>query len=453
MSSLLVRNGRLWSEQGSRNADILIEDGVIRAVDDRIAVGAGATEIDASGLDVLPGLIDFHVHVADHIGRFDLADDFASGSKAAVLTGITTLLSFATQRDLPSLEAALDAFAGRAQGQSHCDYSFHLTPKNFAEADWQEVAMLARRGLRTLKLYTTYKDAGLYVSFAQIESIFRRAAALDLTVLIHCEDEAVLDEAATAVHDLNNAEAHARLRPASAETRAIEQILTAARATRCRIHIVHVSTPEGARLIAHARPVTDVTFETCPQYLFLNESQLTGPTGHRFICAPPLRPEQSREELARIFQQGEIDFLASDHCPFTKAAKDDFGDDIRRVPNGLPGVGALVPLAHEMLVARGGLSLAALVRHLAVNPARRAGIFPKKGIIQAGADADLVLITRAAGRPIHSTLSDCYETYPGTTTPLDFRYVLVRGNLVVADNQIVATAPVGRALFAQAQNS
>ena len=445
---LLVRGGTVWDERGGRRADVLVEGGRIAAVG-RLAGEAGdAAVVDAGGLDVLPGLVDVHVHVADRIGRFELADDFASGSEIAVTSGITTFFTFATQRPGETMTGAVRRVLERAEGQLHCDAGLHLTPTQWPW-DWAEIERLVAAGFRTFKLYTTYRDAGLYSEWARIEEVMRRLAPLGARLLLHAEDDGTLAAIDPAGVDLRDPHAHTQLRPERVEVAAIRRAVDLAERTGCPLHVVHVSTADGAALVAAARGRAAVTCETCPQYLLLSDDALRGPDGHRHLCTPPLRAEATRARHEALAAAGAFDLLATDHCAFRRADKDDWdGTDFRAAPNGLPGLGALVPLAFELLVTRHGRPLSELVRVLAANPARLLGHFPRKGAIVPGADADLVVLDpRSQSRPVRSTLADAHDPWSARTTTLALRHVLLRGTPVVTDGaRRPGVGPLGRPL-------
>ena len=388
--------------------------------------------IDAGGLPVVPGFIDFHVHADDEIGRFTLADDFASASQVAIANGITTIVSFATQRAGEALADTASRYLAKV-GRSRCDVAFHLTPTG-DDWDWAALARLTGRGFRTIKLYTTYRQAGLYTSWERLAGLMPRLGELGLRLLLHCEDDAVMAAVDLGRVDLCDPFSHTLLRPPGAEIAAIERALALARETGCPLHIVHVSTPSGASAIAAARHHHEVSGETGPQYLLLSDQSLRQPGGHRLLCSPPLRPEADRARLEALTAAGALDLLATDHCPFNRADKDRFNGDYRAVPNGIPGLGALVPLMHELLVGRHGWPLGELVRRLSTNPARLAGLGPRKGVIHEGADADLVVLDPSGPeRSVRSTLADAHDPWSDRTTRLICRHVFLRGVEVVRD--------------------
>jgi len=257
-------------------------------------------------------------------------------------------------------------------------------------------------------------------------------------LLVHCEDDATLAAADASRIDPADARGHAVLRPERAEVVAIEKVLEVAGRTGCEVHVVHVSTVDGVTAIGEARRWCVVSCETAPHYLLLDDSALAGDGGHRFLCTPPLRTAATRAELEAAAATGAFDLFATDHCSFTREDKDRHRDDFREVPKGLAGLGALVPLMHEVLVKRQGLPLTELSTRLAANPAKVLGLYPRKGTIAVGSDADLVVLDPAGPeRPVVSSLAQCHETYPGRTTTLDVRHVLLRGRPVVRDNGLM----------------
>jgi dihydropyrimidinase len=393
-------------------------------------------------------MIDLHVHIDDRIGECDLADTWPTASEVAVRSGITTLAGFVTQQAGESLSRAVERCEARARGRSHCDHTFHLTPTAWPW-DWREVEALIGRGFVTFKLYTTYRDAGLYTDYERLGEVMARLAALGARVLVHCEDDETLASAAAVPGiDPRDARGHGRLRPERAEVVAIARVLALAERAGCQVHVVHVSTVGGSAAIADGRRICRVSCETAPHFLLLDDSALAGEAGHRFLCTPPLRAAATRVEMEAAAAGGEFDLFATDHCAFTRADKDRHRGDFRSVPKGLAGIGALVPLTFELFVRRHGLPLAEIPLRLAANPARLLGLFPRKGTIAVGSDADLVVLDPdGPDRPVASSLADCYETYPGRSTTLDVRHVFVRGRRVVTERMLVgAGQPGGRCL-------
>ena len=432
----LVRNGRVASEGLVETTDLLLEDGRVSAVGRR-GLGPADRVVDATGCFVLPGLVDFHVHVGDRIGRFELADDYESGTRAAVKNGVTTLCAFVTQGPDESLGDALRRARSRADGRCHGDVAWHLTPTRFERADREEMESLAGAGYRTFKLYTTYRGAGLFSDQARLEELFRLLGPLGVRFLLHCEDDALLASVDASALDLARPSSHARLRPEAAEVASVEALLALAERHAVPLHVVHVSTVAAAERIRDARERQDVTCETCPQYLWLDEGWLDRPDGHRWLCSPPLRGERARfRELAR---EGAFDLLATDHCAFRKVDKDDWDRaDVRTAANGLPGVGALLHLAWRLWGDDPDRAAREVSLRLSKNPAARLGLDGRKGALRPGLDADVVVLDpNGPERPVRGTESDAWEAFPGFESPLALRHVLVHGEPVVADGELV----------------
>jgi len=439
----LITNGRLVLDERIEPGDILVEDGRI------VAVGASLGEvadrvIDAVGCYVLPGFIDFHVHLDDQIGAFYLADTYASGSRVAIQNGITTLCSFVTQGPQETLFQALNKARCKAEGTTHADLLWHLTPTRFEAADWVEMETLAASGYRTFKFYTTYKAAGIFADQAQLDEVFQRLGPLGVRFLVHCEDDDVMASVDAERLDLGKAHTHGRLRPGMAELRAVEGLLDQARYRKVPLHVVHVSTVAAAEALSNAKGTVDVTCETCPQYLWLDDTWLAREDGHRWLCSPPLRGD--RERFRALAMKGSFDFLATDHCAFRRADKDAWDHrDVRTAANGIGGLGALPHLAWRLWEGDPEMAAQQLAHRLSRNPARRAGIDDRKGSIRIGMDADLVVLDpNGPEQPLVSSLAEVHETYPGFTSKLLFRHVLLRGESVVADGKLlVPESPLG----------
>lgn len=440
MSNILVHGGRLVAACGLGEADVRIVDGRVAEIG-ALTPREGERAISAAGCLVLPGLVDLHVHLDDEVNGVAIADGFASGTEAAVRGGVTTVCSFVTQRPGKGLGESVARMVERAAGACHGDVALHLTPTG-ESWDWGTLADLTAAGLATVKLYTTYRSAGLFTADDRLELAMGRLARLGLGLLVHCEDEDELAAAAAAAVEPGDARGHGRLRPPLAEIRAVDRVVSAAARTGCRTHIVHVSTPEAAERVATARTAgAAVSCETGPQYLMLDDRALAPPDGHRLLCTPPLRSPAIRGALLRALLAGDIDLLATDHCPFTRADKDAHAEDFRRVPTGLPGVGALLDLAWELLVVDHHRSPSEVVRLCATMPARVAGLAPHKGALEPGADGDLVILDPdGPERPLTPTLADVWSPWQGRTTRLALRHVLLRGEEVVRDGELVEPA-------------
>lgn len=441
----LLRNGRLVLGDRVVWGGVLIDGERILAAGPEVD-GEAERSFDLKGRYLLPGLLDLHVHLDDRIGRFDLADSYRSGSEVAIRSGITTLCSFVTQGPSDTLGAAIECTLAKARGESHCDLHWHLTPTSFAPADLMALDSLLERGWRTFKLYTTYRNAGIFTDYGRIADLFRRLGPKGAHFLVHCEDDAALRGAFLPDAERSRALAHARIRPPMAEVEAVQKLLALAAEHEANLHVVHVSTDAAAEAIVRARAHGKVSCETCPQYLWLDEGWLEREHGHRWICSPPLR--KRREDFRALARDGAFDVFATDHCAFRRRDKDDWdGNDVRTVANGLPGLGALVPLVWRLFEDDPDRAAVELAKRVAENPARIAGLWPRKGLIRPGSDADLaVLDPDGPEHPIRCSLADVHEPYAGFRTRLAVPLVLRRGTVVVEEGFLLEEEPGGLAL-------
>jgi dihydropyrimidinase len=432
-----IRNGLVCLDDRIQQADVLVRDGRIVAITDPATAEAG-DYIDATGAFVLPGMIDVHTHIDDRIGSYQLADDYRSGTRVAVENGITTIATFVTETTDKSLTAAVDVALQKASGNCYADHWWHLTPIRFDLDGWDAIEVLMRKGFRLFKFYTTYRQAGLLSSYDHLEWIFEKLAGRDVQFLIHCEDDDILAAVHVPREEWAHPAAHARSRPPQAEMVAVREVLRRAERHQAAVHIVHVSTPGALELIEDARPAVRVTCETCPQYLFLDESWLRREDGHRWICSPPLRSSQMRMAMEAAACHGGVDLFATDHCAFSRSDKDGHRTSVREVPNGIAGIGALPHLAFRLLAAHCSEPMLEMAKRLSTNPAKLLGAYPRKGALQPGADADLVVMrVGQTEHPVRSSLSDVHETYAGMTSGLEIEHVLLRGAKTVLNGCVL----------------
>jgi dihydropyrimidinase len=434
----VIFGARVVNHNGVQEADILIEDGTISAVEPYINAPADH-RIDASGCVAFPGFIDMHVHVDAHIGGFQLADDYASAGKVALCSGITTFFSFVTPAPGESLSAALSQARSRAAQQAWCNIGMHCSPLNWQEASCAETDALVAAGQRSFKFYTTYREAGLMSSYAQIEAFAQRYARKNIVILVHCEDDAILHSHA---RKWQTTAQYAALRNAEAEITAIEHIIEICRKTGCPMHVVHVSTAEGARRIRDARQHCPISCETAPHYLTITDQVFHNPHAINYLCTPPIRDEANRVELAELLHHNAFDALATDHCPFWMQDKDQ--PNLDAVPKGLCGIDWLVPLAFQQASREGQIDLPLVCRVLSHGPARVLNL-PTKGSIAPGFDADIALmrIDQPYSLPSRPGLFNPYTSF---TSPVHTEAVWQAGVQVVQKGQLCAPTPQGALL-------
>lgn len=365
------------------------------------------------------------------------------------MNGITTIGSFITQQKNGSLKQAVNKAKRKASGNCYCDYFWHLTPTVFNEKGWKEIIAQVNEGFKTIKLYTTYRQAGIYSSYRDIERIFKKLKRYEITFLIHCEDDEYINKTSKNGFDYTDTFSYTKLRSEKAESIAVKKIIETAKRTGSRIHIVHVTSRAGINLINENRNKVNITCETAPHYLFLNNEKLKGKEGYKWFCTPPLRNEFTRKRLYNLALKGYFDIYATDHCAFSRNDKNSRYRDIRRIPSGVAGLGALSHLIYKLHSNRGNKGIIDFARHLSTNPAKIFGLYPQKGVIKIGSDADLAIINpKDKRRMIKSSLSDTYETYKGYVTNLEFKYVILRGNIIVLNNQILKNKkPEGKHLW------
>ncbi len=436
--SILIRNAKLCLPEGIRQGDLLIEDGRISHIGTISPTeNRSGMEIDAEGQYVLPGFIDMHIHVDDAINGVPLADSYESASRLAIQNGITTIYSFITQGKNEAMQAAVGRAVQKAQGCSYTDIGWHLTPLQWDAPSMAYLETLILRGFKTFKFYTTYKEGGLYLDYKKIEKLAGRLKQNDVRILVHCEDEHILERRQSRNFNFNDPESHAEMRPPEAEFEAIRRIIYIAARTGARFHIVHVSTTEGLELIEKEGRSYGVTCETAPHYFLLDRHKLSCKSGHYYLCTPPLREPSNRHQMMAYAKDARFDCFATDHCAFSLEEKERCKHDLRYVPKGIAGLGALAPSVFELYRTKGDSGMIMLLKTLCENPAKINGIFPRKGALKAGSDGDVVILKEGVfERSFRSTLSDSFEPYPNFKTRLHIAHVIKNGVPMVQNNQL-----------------
>ena len=448
---LVIANGTVATAADVFKADIGIADGRIAQIGGTME-GAGR-RIDASGRYVLPGGIDSHVHIAQASGPgIVMADDFDSATRAAAFGGNTTVMPFCLQERGTSLAAAFRDYRALADGASHTDLGFHLivtdpTPQVLG----QELPALIAEGHRSVKVFMTYEamrmdDAGILATM----DVARRHGA---KVMVHCENEdviAFLSERAAEAGDVAP-RAHATTRPVAAEREATHRALTLAEVVDVPIVIVHVSNGAAIDEIARARARgLDITAETCPQYLVLQADDLSRDNweGAKYVCSPPPRDAIEQENCWRGLRSGLFDLFSSDHCPFryddVHGKRNPAGlRSFRHIPNGIPGIETRLPILFSEGVMKGRIDLPRFVALTATNHAKTYGMYPRKGTIAIGADADIAIWNPEIRKTIrHADLHDAadYTPYEGMEVTGWPETVILRGTPVIEDGRLVAKA-------------
>ncbi|WP_322896356.1 dihydropyrimidinase [Yoonia sp. 67] len=453
---LIIAGGTVATAADTFSCDIGVKDGRIVALGHDL--GPASRVIDATGHFVLPGGIDSHVHIAQPSGPgVTMADDFASGTKSAMFGGNTTIMPFCLQEKGQTLRAALEAYHAKAEGQCLTDISFHLIVTDPTPALLgQELPALIADGYKSIKVFMTYE--AMRLNDAQILATMDAARQGGAVVMVHAENEDVI-RYLTDQHERTGRTApqgHASSRPVAAEREATHRAMSLAEVVDVPVVIVHVSNGATIDEIARAkRRGQPVTAETCPQYLMLTADDLdsTGWEGAKFVCSPPPRDRAEQDACWKGLQTGVFDLFSSDHCPFrfddTEGKKKPGGESsFRHIPNGIPGVETRLPILFSEGVMKGRIDINRFVALTATNHAKTYGLYPRKGTIAIGSDADLAIWDPETHRTIrHAAMHDgCdYTPYEGLEVKGWPVTVILRGQVMVENDH--STAEVGRGRY------
>ena len=447
---LLITNGFLVTEQEVTRADIGVRDGRIASIARSLLASRADRVIDASGMLVMPGCIDAHVHFQLRINGDVTADDFSSGTRAAACGGVTTILDYTSQAPGQSLTASVEARRAQADPQVCIDYGLHVSVMHWSSTVCGEMATLVEQGLPSFKFFTIYEERGWRADARILGEALSAAAKLGATICLHAEDHQLIEELrrqyAPQAHKYG-AYTHALTRPCRVELNAVKEALQVQRRTGGRLYFVHLSTGEALDAIGSARRQGQrVIAETCPQYLTLTDEVLRGPNGYLYATCPQVKHPHDVDRLWRGVLEGEVDVIATDHCAWTSQQKSSWQGDYTRLLFGLPGVETLLPLLHHEGVNRRGLTYPGLVRLLAANPARIHGLYPRKGVLREGSDADMVIFDhkrRLTIRADRLCTSLDWSPYEGVTVTGWPHITILRGTVVARDGTFTGKPGAG----------
>jgi len=389
--ALLIQGGTVVTPEARFEADILTQGETIQAVGYNLPAPEDAEVINATGMLVLPGIIDAHAHIKLDTGIYSTPDDWFTESRGAALAGITTVVDFATQFKGQTFQEALRNRLEEAR-PSAIDYAFHMMVTDLPPGREDELGALTELGIQSIKLYTTYRP-NYYADDATLFRLLGTATRYGLISLVHCENDAMVTAQTQALINAGKISwrYHGAARPALAEQEAAARVLFLAEAAGAPVVIAHNSTAHTSALVAEARDNGQIAFcETAPQYLLLDNSVYQGSEPWRYILQPPLRDPEEKEKLWMLVSDGLVDMIITDHCDYTKEQKL-AANDFTKTPGGLPGLGTLLPLMATYGVDDGWISWQDLVRLLAANPAQIYNLWPRKGALLPGSDADIIL--------------------------------------------------------------
>ena len=450
MAKTIVKNGMVVAPGETYRADILIEDGVVREI------GTGlfdpeAEVIDAVGKYVIPGGVDVHTHMDLQAGKSRAVDDFYDGTVAAACGGTTTIvdhMAFGPQGC--DLHHQLNEYHRLADGKAVIDYGFHGVAQHVNREILAELEDMVRDGVPSVKVYLTYD---FKLNDAEAFQILKRMKELGGVTAFHCENHDIVEYYRRTYRENGDTEPiyHAKSRPNLAEAEAVARVLNLARlAGDAPVYIVHLSCKESLEAVrdARAKGQKNIFVETCPQYLTLTEERYEGADGLKYIMSPPLRTEEDCARLWEGLAQGDIQVVATDHCPFNFNKEKQLGkDDCTLCPNGAPGVEERLPLLFSEGVMGGRISVNRLVETLCTNPARIYGLYPQKGILLPGSDADLVIIDPKAEYVItHDRMHGAvdYTAYEGVKVKGAVELVMQRGSVVARGTAFTGERGAGR---------
>ncbi len=422
-------------------ADVLIEGSTIVGIARTIPTNGHAT-IDAAGCYVFPGFIDPHTHLDMPFGGTTTIDDFASGTAAAALGGTTTIVDFALHQKGDSLANALKTWHAKADGKAVIDYAFHLTVADGRPETLEEIPqMIEREGVNSFKVFMAYKHV-LQVDDETIFRVLKAAARFGGLVQVHAENGDVIEVTVKdALAEGNTApKYHALTRPVELEGEATSRAIRLAEVAGAPLYVVHVSSAMAADAISDGRKRgLPIYGETCPQYLVCDVSDYDRPgfAGANYVMSPPLREKRDQAVLLAKLKNGELHTFGSDHCSFNNCGQKELGrDDFSKIPNGAPTIEDRVSILYEHGVRKGVIGLNAFVALASTNPAKLFGLFPRKGTIAVGSDADMVVwdpsTTRTISASTHHMRAD-NSIFEGMIVHGSPRYVLSRGRTVVQD--------------------
>lgn len=448
---LIIKNGTVVTAQDIYKADIGIKGGRIAVIAGSGEALKGAEEIDADGMLVMPGGIDVHVHLELPFCGTVSKDDFENGTKAAACGGLTTLIDYGIQQKGHPVMDAIKARREKADGRVCIDYSLHGGITDWEKAR-DEMDSLIEYGITSFKMFMVYRNEGWMADDGDLMQALEATAANGAMIMTHSENDFVI-QALLKKHGPNAKElgawGHAVTRPNFSESEAITRAIHLAEVTGGRLYIVHMSTGEGADAVKSGQDRGAKVFaETCPQYLLLDDSLFKGENGHLYATCPQLRQKKDQERLWKAIQKHTVEVIGTDTCTFDKAQKAMWGGDFRKIPYGMPGVETMLTLMHTYGVTEKRFSLCRLVQILSTNPAKLFGLYPQKGTVAIGSDADLVVFdpNRKSTITHEGMQTNCdwspFEGFAVTGAPV---HTISRGQVVARDGKF--TGKVGHGEF------
>lgn len=455
--ALLIKNGEIVTAKERYHADVWCEGETITRIGKNLAAPPGAEVIDATGQYVFPGFIDPHVHIyLPFMGTFS-KDNYETGSRAALVGGTTTLIEMCCPARKDEALPSFELWMAQAVGKSACDFTFHMGVTKFDAGTEAQLREIVRRGIGSFKIFLAYKGA-FGIDDTELYRTLKLAKELGVIVTAHCENETLIAERSKellAAGKTNPAQHH-ESRPPRVEAEGVHHLMTFAELTGAATYIVHLSCEEALQeaLAARARGVR-VGIETLIQYLVLDKTDAERPNfeGAKFVMSPPLRDARNQTILWHALRDGLIQTVATDHAPFDFHRQKPMGkDDFTKIPNGIPSLEDRINLLYTYGVKKGKIDLQQMVNVASTQVAEIFGLHPRKGTVQVGADADLVVFDpsyRGAISAKTQLMNVDYSAFEGWPIEGRPRVVTVRGAVAARDGKFVGT--LGRGKFLQRQ--
>jgi dihydropyrimidinase len=459
MPTVLIQNGTIVNADSTVQADVLIDGATIKEIRAGIPASSADTVVDARGLLLLPGGIDAHTHLDMPFGGSESADDFLTGTRAAAIGGTTTIVDFAIQVRGTKMRAALDTWWKKAEGKACIDYGLHMIVTDLGDAGLEDMDDLVREGVASFKLFMAYPNV-LMVDDATIFKALQQTAKNGALICMHAENGSVIDVIVQqALAEGKTAPIyHALTRPTKAEAEAVHRAIAMAEMAGVPVYIVHLSSEDALNQVREARDRGLPAFaETCPQYLLLSIEDVAdkGWEGAKYVFTPPLRERKNQPKLWEGLRSDHLQVVSTDHCPFCFADQKALGkDDFTKIPNGGPGIENRLQLLHHHGVGKGNFSLNRFVELVSTAPARIFGMYPKKGVLAVGSDADLVLWDPNEEHTISAATHHMrvdYSMFEGFHVRGNARDVYSRGELIVSGGKFIGKPGRGNYLRREAR--
>ena len=443
--TVLIKNGRIITAVDDYHADIFIGTDTVSLIGLNLEIDADHV-IDAAGKLVIPGGVDPHTHMEMPFGGTTTSDTFETGTRAAAYGGTTTIVDFAIQTKGTSTLAALDAWHEKAAGRTAIDYGFHMVITDMPDERLPEMRRLSEEGVTSYKLFMAYPGL-LYVDDGTLYRAFRQAGENGTRICMHAENGIVIDEIIKEALADGHTEPkwHGLTRPTRMEAEGVYRSIAIAEVARVPLYIVHLSCSDALEEVKRARcRGVDVIAETCPQYLFLDKSyyEKEGFEGAKWVMTPALRDKWNQDELWQGLQFRDLETIATDHCPFCFKEQKELGlETFTKIPNGAPGVENRMSLIYNGGVGKGRMDLNRFVEVTSTAAAKAFGLFPKKGTIAVGTDADIVIFdperteTISVNNPCTHHMRVDYSAYEGFEVKGFTETVLSRGRVIIENNE------------------